>query len=233
MKKNKEQKGSILYSKKDLSVFQLRERYFENSKEKNIDKINSLTKFSSRQNIAKLLAQYATFNRLTKGVTGENNVEGGVHFGSGFFGTANIAVSKSAFNLSVQNFGILIHLKDQRCKILKDKSSKNIVRREGEYNANNFNDLKKAIEIFDLDRPLSHIKKIELIKGDIVKTVPKYCASNKQQSVRILHLGMNLYKPTLIALKNFLPRMRKGSIIAIDGLNHITAGCMDALNGGN
>ena len=41
---------------------------------------------------------------------------------------------------------------------------------------------------------------------------------------------MNLYKPTLIALKNFLPRMRKGSIIAIDGLNHATAGCMDALN---
>ena len=52
MKKNKEQKGSILYSKKDLNVFEQRENYFKNSKEKNIDKLNSLTKFSSRQNIA-------------------------------------------------------------------------------------------------------------------------------------------------------------------------------------
>ena len=77
---------------------------------------------------------------------------------------------------------------------------------------------------------MSHIKKIELIKGDIIKTVPKYCSINKQQAVRILHLGMNLYKPTLVDLKNFLPRMTKGSVVAIDGLNHATAGCMDALN---
>ena len=40
---------------------------------------------------------------------------------------------------------------------------------------------------------------------------------------------MNLYKPTLTALKNFVPRMNKGSIISIDGLNHATPGCMQAL----
>ena len=200
MKKNKEQKGSILYSKKDLSVFQLRERYFENSKEKNIDKINSLTKFSSRQNIAKLLAQYEIFN-LTKGITGDI-VEGGVYFGSGLFGWANIAVSKEPFNYQCKILGFDT-FKGSKGVTIKDRSSKNIIRREGEYNANNYDDLNKAIEIFDLDRPLSHIKKIELIKGDIIKTVPKYCSINKQQAVRILHLGMNLYKPTLVALKIF------------------------------
>jgi len=73
------------------------------------------------------------------------------------------------------------------------------------------------------------LKKIELIKGDISKTIPKYVSENKQQTVRILHLGMNLYKPTLCALQNFLPRMNKGSIVAIDGLNHATPGCMIAL----
>ena len=103
MKKNKEQKGSILYSKKDLSVFEQRENYFKNSKEKNINKLNSLTKFSSRQNIAKLLAQYEIFN-LTKGVTGDI-VEGGVYFGSGLFGWANIAVSKEPFNYQCKILG--------------------------------------------------------------------------------------------------------------------------------
>ena len=96
MKKNKEQKGSILYSKKDLSVFDRRADYFNQSKEKGIDKLNSLTKFSSRQNIAKLLAQYEIFN-ITKGVTGDI-IEGGVYFGSGLFGWANIAISKEPFN---------------------------------------------------------------------------------------------------------------------------------------
>ncbi len=227
MKKNKEQKGSILYSKKDLSVFDRRANYFKQSKEKSIDKLNSLTKFSSRQNIAKLLAQYEIFN-ITKGVTGDI-IEGGVYFGSGLFGWANIAVSKEPFNYQCKILGFDT-FEGSKGVTAKDKSSKNIIRREGEYNANNYHDLQKAIEIFDLDRPLSHIKKIELIKGDISKTVPKYCAGNKQQTVRILHLGMNLYKPTLIALKHFMPRMKKGSIIAIDGLNHATAGCMDALN---
>ena len=40
---------------------------------------------------------------------------------------------------------------------------------------------------------------------------------------------MNLYKPTYHSLKNLIPRMSKGSIIAIDGLNHATPGCLDAL----
>ena len=43
---------------------------------------------------------------------------------------------------------------------------------------------------------------------------------NKQQTVRILHLGMNLYKPTYNCLKYFLPRMAKGSIIAFNELNN-------------
>ena len=30
-------------------------------------------------------------------------------------------------------------------------------------------------------------------------------------------------------LKYFLPKMAKGSIVAIDGLNHATPGCLEAL----
>jgi hypothetical protein len=104
-------------------------------------------------------------------------------------------------------------------------------RREKEYNANNYTDILNTIKIFDMDRPLNHIKKIEVVKGDISKTIPSYLKKNKQQTVRILHLGMNLYLPTYNSLKYFLPRMVKGSIVAIDGLNHATPGCLEALKG--
>ena len=40
---------------------------------------------------------------------------------------------------------------------------------------------------------------------------------------------MNLYLPTHNSLRYFLPRMTKGSIVAIDGLNHATPGCLEAL----
>ena len=226
MKIHKEKEGSLLSSGSQYSLNELREDYFNSSKEKAIDKINSLTKFSSRQNIAKLIAQYEIF-KLTKNVTGDI-IEGGVYFGSGLFGWANIAVSLEPFNYQCKIIGFDT-FKGSKGVTKKDISSKKIKRREGEYNANNFNDLQQAISLFDKDRPLSHLRKIELIKGDICKTIPKYVSDNQQQSVRILHLGMNLYKPTFCALQNFLPRMNKGSIVAIDGLNHATPGCMTAL----
>ena len=226
MKIHKEKQGSLLSSSQQFNINDLRVDYFDKSKEKSIDKINSLTKFTSRQNIAKLIAQYELF-KLTKNVTGDI-IEGGVYFGSGLFGWANIAVSLEPYNYQCKIIGFDT-FQGSKGVTIKDTSSKNILRREGEYNANNFDDLKKAIHIFDKDRMLSHINKVELVKGDISKTVPRYCLKNKQQVVRILHLGMNLYKPTLVALKNFVPRMNKGSIISIDGLNHATPGCMQAL----
>ena len=76
---------------------------------------------------------------------------------------------------------------------------------------------------------MSHLEKVKLIKGDIIKTSKKYIKENPAQTVRILHIGMNFYKPTLYTLKNFIPRMSKGSIVAIDGLNYATGGCMTAL----
>ena len=121
-------KKVLFYTQKDLNVFEQRENYFKNSKEKNIDKLNSLTKFSSRQNIAKLLAQYEIFN-LTKGVTGDI-IEGGVYFGSGLFGWANIAVSRETFNYQCKIL-VIDTFEGSKGVTAKDKSSKNIVRREG------------------------------------------------------------------------------------------------------
>ena len=37
--------------------------------------------------------------------------------------------------------------------------------------------------------------------------------------ISLLYLDMDIYEPTKVALKEFLPRMAKGSIIAFDELN--------------
>ena len=41
--------------------------------------------------------------------------------------------------------------------------------KKGGYNINSFNDLKKCIELFDSNRFINHIPKIELVKGDVKK----------------------------------------------------------------
>ena len=226
MKKKKEKKGSIFSSEKQYKVQDLRANFFNSSSGDLIDKINSFTKYSGRQNIAKLIAQFELF-RETKNILGDI-IEGGIYHGSGLMGWANIAVSFEPYNYQCKIIGFDT-FQGSTGVSKKDQTSNKTQRREKEYNANNFKDIHEAIKIFDLDRPLNHFEKIELVKGDIAKTVPEYVKKNKQQTVRILHLGMNLYKPTYTCLKYFLPRMARGSIIAIDGLNHATPGCLEAL----
>ena len=73
-----------------------------------------------------------------------------------------------------------------------------------------------------MDRPLIHLEKIKFIKGDISETASNYHSENPQYLRRILHLSMNLYKPTFSALKVFYPTIPSGGIIAIHGLNYPT-----------
>ena len=224
--KNIEKKGSILSSATQYNAQELRSKFYEDSKGNTLDKINSFTKYIGRQNIAKLLAQNELFNK-TSGILGDI-VEGGIYHGSGLFAWANIAVSLEPYNYQCKIVGFDT-FSGSTGITKKDISNNNILRKEKEYNANNYNDILRAITIFDNDRPLNHIKKIEVVKGDVSKTVKKYIQANKQQTVRLLHLGMNLYKPTYFSLKYFLPRMPKGSIVVIDGLNHAAPGCLQAL----
>ena len=67
------------------------------------------------------------------------------------------------------------------------------------------------------DRHLGHINRIELIKGDVVRTIPQFIA-DKGNGFRIalLNLDLDLYEPSKIALEYFVPRMVRGGIIILD-----------------
>ena len=70
----------------------------------------------------------------------------------------------------------------------------------------------------DVDYGIEYLK-VELVKGDISTTIPKYLKANSHTVVSLLYLDVDVYKPTKIALKNFISRMPKGAIIAFDELN--------------
>ncbi len=82
-----------------------------------------------------------------------------------------------------------------------------------------YENILQAIKLFDLNRPVNHIKKIEIFKGDVKKTVPKFVKNHPEVIVRLLNLDMDLYEPTKTALKYFLPHIPKGGIIIFDELN--------------
>ena len=80
-------------------------------------------------------------------------------------------------------------------------------------------ELEDSIQLYDLNRSLGHIPKIELVEGDACKTIPDYVLENEHSLISLLYLDFDLYEPTKIALETFIPRMPKGAIVAFDELN--------------
>ena len=79
--------------------------------------------------------------------------------------------------------------------------------------------IKKSINLLDRNRFNGHINKVEIVKGDAIKTIPKYLKENRHCLISLLYLDFDIYKPTKIALDHFLPRMSKGGLVAFDELN--------------
>jgi hypothetical protein len=62
-------------------------------------------------------------------------------------------------------------------------------------------------------------KKIEnylIVKGDAVKTIPKFKKENPGIKISLLNLDIDFVEPTLVVLKNFYDSVSKGGIILFD-----------------
>ena len=64
--------------------------------------------------------------------------------------------------------------------------------------SNNKHLIKKCISFFDENRPNGHLNKIELIKGNAVKTIPKYIKENPHLLVSFLYIDFDLYVQMLL-----------------------------------
>jgi len=57
---------------------------------------------------------------------------------------------------------------------------------------------------------------IEMIEGDILKTVPEYLRKNPSLKISLLNLDTDVYEPASVILENFYPRISKGGILVLD-----------------
>lgn len=92
-------------------------------------------------------------------------------------------------------------------------------REKGGLATNAYEDLQECIKLYDLNRPIGHIPRVELVVGEAVKTIPEYVEKNSHLVIAMLYLDFDLYEPTKVAIEAFLPRMPKGAVLAFDELN--------------
>jgi len=67
--------------------------------------------------------------------------------------------------------------------------------------------------------PRSHLKKYEVVKGDVIETLPKYLERNPETIIAMAYFDVDLYEPTRQCLELIKDRLHKGSIVGFDELN--------------
>lgn len=57
---------------------------------------------------------------------------------------------------------------------------------------------------------------VELVKGDINKTIPEYAGKNPDIEIALLNLDVDVYEPSVTVLEYFYPRLVKGGVLILD-----------------
>lgn len=57
---------------------------------------------------------------------------------------------------------------------------------------------------------------IELVEGDITKTVPEYVESHPELKISLLNLDTDIYEPAVIILEKLYPKIVSGGILILD-----------------
>ncbi len=180
-------------------------------------KMENFPKYVRRQNLTRFLVLYEIFKKIL-GVKG-SIIECGVNQGYGIMSWAKLSAILEPVNLTRRIYGFdtfegFPDISD------KDRSSSSNHIKKGDLNANSYEEILELANINDSTRFLGHVPKVELIKGNATKTIPKFIEEKPHLLVSLLFLDFDLYDPTKTALENFFPRMPKGSIIAFDELDN-------------
>jgi hypothetical protein len=200
----------------DLEQFAQVERLFMEASGSVSDRIDAFPKFASRQAIAKFLARYEIFKRILN-VNG-SIVECGVLHGGGLMTYAKLSsifepVNHTRRIIGFDTFSGFASIHD------KDAVGQSAHLERGGLAGSPLAEVEAAVALYDVNRPLSHIPKVELVAGDLISTAPAYVEQNPHLIVALLYLDVDLYEPTAAAIRAFLPRMPKGAVIAFDELN--------------
>lgn len=180
-------------------------------------KLENFPKYVRRQNITRFLALYEIFKRVVH-VKG-SIIECGVNHGFGIMSWAKFSAILEPVNLTRRIYGFDT-FEGFPSVSEKDRSKNSDHVKKGDLAADVQEELESLIDVYDSSRFLGHVAKVKLVKGDATVTIPDFIEKHPHLLVSLLYLDFDLYEPTKVALKNFLPRMPKGAIVAFDELDN-------------
>jgi len=101
---------------------------------------------------------------------------------------------------------------------ISDKDPKDIA--EYDFSETSADIIRKAVELYDMNRTAGHMKRVEIVEGDATVTIPQYIDQHAELTIALLYLDFDIYEPTKTALTHLLPLVCKGGIVALDEFNY-------------
>ena len=173
---------------------------------------NSPFVYSERQSVTTSLTRIDLFRKVLQ--TQGSIVECGVHQGNSLFLYNHLSSILEPYNLNRKIIGFDTF---EGFRSISDKDDKNIS--NSDFSDTSYENLLQWSSLQQKNRAVSHIEKVELIKGDATKTIPEYVDNNPHLIIALLCLDFDIYEPTKIALEYLLPLVPKGGIIYLDEAN--------------
>ncbi len=174
---------------------------------KNFDYENAFMLSAPVNRIGKFVSRIELYNK-TKNLPGEI-VECGVFKGLSLSQFAKLRSlyghSSSKKIIAFDTFGSF----PLECDNEDKKYLKKFINKAG----NNSIEKEELLRIF---KKLGIEENLNLVKGDILKTLPKFIELNSHIKISLLHIDVDTYKPTKLCLELLYPHVVKGGIIVLD-----------------
>src|ERR1700694_1010920 len=185
------QDSKPLRTLEENQVGQELEAVFDASPDSTQIRLESFPKYVRRQSLTPFLALYELF-KMVLPVKG-SVVECGVNRGFGLMSWAKLSAVLEPVNLTRRIYGFdtfsgfpAVHSKD-----LPAQDTGHSVE-PGAFAADSFDELTKLIALYDRDRYLGHIPKVQLVKGDASESIPAFLNEHPHLVVSLLFLDFDL-----------------------------------------
>ncbi len=168
-----------------------------------------------RYNLTRFLAYYELF-RMIKDTPGYI-VECGIYRGFSLFSLGKFLEifsmgDKSRKVIGFDNFQGFTEIQSEDGPAL-EFASKDV----GGWSAGGFREeFFELLDIFHQDAFAPWAKRIWIVEGNVEETIPKYVAENPGLRISLLHLDIDLYQPTSVALEHFYDLVVPGGVVVLD-----------------
>ena len=180
--------------------------------------VNNFAKYVRRQELTRFLVRHELYKKILN-IKG-SIIECGVFSGNGLMTWAQLSAILEPVGFFRQIYGFDTFEGFPSVSEKDLSGSEDLDWKVGDLKDECYEDLKRSIELFDMNRFLPQFPKVHLVKGDFLETGEKFLKENPHILISLLYLDFDTYDATKKALELFLARMHKGSILGFDEINN-------------